>query len=275
MKFIIASILIIIFVANSHGEDAPTFCQSVPPGMYCNSDVSGFYWCLPQTSQSVIQQCPLGTNCQCFQGPVCTSVPTVGNGSPCGFPTATFSYASSFTATQTIISYEIDPVCHVNTTSQTTVYLNGNSERVDSTSITENSCTPGNTLQHTQDFYFLNSNGSVTHYAYNVDANSCAGSITSGPLPNSGIPNGYEYFGSSTYRGQSVNIYYFMNGLTFPEELYGYTDYIYVSTSNLPVYEARINYSFRVNDGIDTTWNSFTAGAPPSSTFDLPAACTA
>jgi len=274
MKVISFIFFLFFFVFYVSAQSAVDFCQNIPPGMYCNSDLSGYYWCLDQESSSILQPCPGGTVCLCFHGPDCTRVPTVGNGSPCGFATTVPSYASSFTATQTVLVHEQLPACVENSTIQRTVYVDGESERIDSTIFGYISCTSQSSITHTQEYYTLNSNGTVTKHVYSVDDNSCSGFLIDGPLPNVGVPSGYEYFGSDTVNGQSVDVYYIMSGLIFPSELSGFTNYIYVIPSSpvVPVKEVRVDYAFRINTQTNTTWDSFTSGTP-SVSFTLPTAC--
>jgi len=268
-----AIVLLLAFILYASAQSAPTFCESLPPGMYCNSAATGYYWCLPQYTSSVLQACPAGTVCECFQGPECSRVPTVGNGSPCGFATTVPGpYATAFTATQTVVASTTLPACTQNSSSSNTVYVNGVNERVDSTIYTDSTCGDSGTTTHTQTYYTANSDGTVTEHVYSVEAGTCSSSSFTGPLPNIGVPAGYEYYGSDSINGVAVSVYYFMQGLSMPSELYGMTNYIYVTSSNVPVEEMRVDYAFRVNTRTNTYWNSFTSGAPTAS-FTLPAAC--
>lgn len=83
MKYIM--IFGILFITQVRTSEVTDFCSNGPPGMYCKNNLSGFYWCLESASQSAFFACPAGTQCNCFVGPNCQSVPTIGGGSPCGY----------------------------------------------------------------------------------------------------------------------------------------------------------------------------------------------
>jgi len=254
-----------LLVASVYG-DAASFCSESPPGHYCSNDLTGFYWCLPSPYSSAFFECPAGTQCDCFVGPACENVPTIGTYSPCGYHTTTPSYPSAYTETEIITGENSYPVYHESITGTATIYLNGQMERIDTHLATNNSIT-GVVVQSNTETFYLNG----YQYVYYPDFNNCSKTTFSGPLPNTGVPDGYQILSSNA----NSDTYYFLTGYTYPSEPYGTTDEITVTKSHPihPISTSTVVNSFRVTYTTNTYTTSFHQGAPANSVFDLPAAC--
>jgi len=251
--------------------DVASFCSQGPPGHYCSDDLSGFYWCLPNPVQSAFFACPTGTVCNCFVGPACENVPTVGQYSPCGYHTVTPSFATSYTATESISGHNTAPVTSVNVTGSATIYLSGtlHKERIDTSLSMTESFSGTTTTSSTQEYYTLNANGTYSHFTFDTIASSCTGEVVA-TLPNTGVPDGFQIFNSTA----TDDTYYFLTGHKQPEEDYGTTETITVDkTTNVPLSSSKIINSFRVVYRTFYTFTSYNPGEPSSSVFTIPAAC--
>jgi len=281
MKLNIVIIALLGLASSIYGQQNVTeFCNSAPPGLYCNSELTGYYWCLanPSTS-SAFFMCPAGTQCLCFDGPNCENVPTVGVYAPCGWPPIEPTFPAAYTSTQDVSIVVRAPVCTFTTEANRTIYVSTSRAmvRVDTESSESNTCSADNStvLANTLEYYTLSNDSSVTHYTFDVINQSCTASSGPGPLPYLGVPANYQFLRSDTFSNQTVDVYYFMNGLRIPQELYGVVDYIYVTKTNpaIPVFENRIDYAFRVNTVTNATTTSFTEGEPGLRIFELPMQC--
>lgn len=275
MKSQLVGLLLIGSIASLIAQDATTFCPAGPPGTYCAENGVGFYWCVPNGGNWYIG-CPSGTVCNCFQGPDCSTVPTVGDGSPCGYASVLPSFPESYTASTSTVSELHAPVGIIATTSTSNIYMDrsNNRERIDTASSTSDYGQPP-TSSNIVDYYFDNNNGTVSHYSYNSDSQSCMLTLDSGVLPNSRVPAGYQFLREDTWEGVAVNVYYFRNGGRIPSYETGLHDYLYVTQSSPaePVHESIYDNVWRQSVSANVTWNSFTVGSPSASLFSLPTAC--
>jgi len=251
--------------------DVASFCSQGPPGHYCSDNLSGFYWCLPNPAQSAYFACPATTVCRCFIGPACENVPTVGTGSPCGYPTITPSFATSYTASQTITGHNSYPVSSEIVTGAATIYLSGtlHKERIDTFLATTDSSSGTTRTTSTREYYTLNANGTYSHFTFDVIASSCSGEIVT-TLPNTGVPNGFQIYNSTALD----TTYYSLSGYKQPIEIYGTTETVRVAkNTNVPLSSSKIINSFRVTYNTFNTFASYHVGEPISSAFTIPAVC--
>jgi len=319
MKFTIVIIVLLGLFSAIYGQNSTAFCNSTPPGLYCNSNLTGYYWCFaePSYADSAFFACQPGTQCLCFDGPSCQNVPTVGNFAPCGYHPVLPTFPASYISTQDVVILVRAPACTFTTHANRTVWVNANQSlvRIDTESSDTNSCTADNsTVDNStasnstannstannstsnnnstannssisiQEYFVLSNDSTVKHYTYDVINQSCTASSGPGPLPELGVPAGYQFLRSETFDNKSVDVYYFINGLRIPQELYGVLDFLYVSKTNstggpnnttlaIPVFENRIDYAFRVNTVTNTTTTSFLTEEPGLEVFALPTPC--
>jgi len=274
----IAILILFMGVTAIAAQNATAFCESGPTGKYCAENGVGFYWCNGGVNGAYYFSCPAGTVCLCFQGPECSSVPTVGNGSPCGYAPVDPSYPTNFIGaikTDSILSI---PLGQIITNSTSSIYVDGSNhrERIDTTASSyDNFDSNPPRISHTQEYFFDNQNGTVTHYTYNVDASSCSAVLNSGGLPNTGVPSGYQFLRQETIDGKHTNVYYFRNGGRIPGYETGLHDYLFVTRSSPtePVHEQIYNGVFRDTTYANITWTSFQVSEPSATLFTLPSTC--
>jgi len=279
MNFTAFVIVLLGLIASIYGQqqNVTDFCNSAPPGHYCNSALTGYYWCIANpSSSSAFFTCPTGTQCSCFDGPSCENVPTVGVYAPCGWPPVESTYPDAYIATQDVSIVVRAPACIFTTEANRTIFVSATRAmvRVDTESSETTSCSLDNSTANILEYYALN-DSTVTHYTFDAINQSCTVSSGPGPLPYLGVPANYQLLRSDTFNNQSVDVYYFMNGLRIPQELYGVVDYIYVTktTPATPLFENRIDYAFRVNTVTNSTTTSFLTGEPGLRVFELPSQC--
>jgi len=268
----IAILSLLLIGANS--QSANDFCQAGPPGQYCNANGNGYYWCT--ANGNWLMNCAAGTSCLCFQGPECQTVLTVGSGSPCGWPPVSPKFRNSFSGNQFIKFSQNVPVGRIFTNSSTSIYVNGeiDKERVDTIS---NTYTTFNTESnaHTKEYYFLNSDNTVTHYKFDVLASTCTSEVISGPLPNTRVPQGYQLLRTENVGGRDLDVYYYRNGGRIPAFEGGLTDFFYVTQNipAMPVFRNTTDSRWRNTQFTETTWTNFVNTKPAPSVFNLPAQC--
>jgi len=269
MKIIILTLALCLLVA----ADPITFCMGGPPGMYCNDDRSGFNWCLAAPYQSVEIMCPTGTVCNCFNGPTCTSVPTVGTGSPCGYPSNFIPFPLQYFAeifTTEVINAPITTVFNNISIEESYDAIIGN-KRDDTTTITSNS--PG--VTQTTDFDFANNgNGQSVHI--HQDGNTCQTTLSS--FPSAGVPSSYQFLRLDVLNGEDVNVYYWMNGGQNNGLSSTYIEIYTTRPSNgfvIPRKQVQIDNmpESRVSTTQTTLWTTFITAQPDPSTWNIPAIC--
>eukprot|EP01114_Cavostelium_apophysatum_P017098 TRINITY_DN49_c0_g1_i1.p1 TRINITY_DN49_c0_g1~~TRINITY_DN49_c0_g1_i1.p1 ORF type:complete len:276 (-),score=64.66 TRINITY_DN49_c0_g1_i1:110-868(-) len=242
-----------LLCVKAYGDAASDFCANGPPGLYCNDDLSGYYWCTG--AQSFNQPCPPGTQCNCFHGPECSSVETIGNGSPCGFVPVLPNYPNAFTATRE---------------TTTTITHPGGSQTSTTTQLYQFDRYSGrlriDTETETSSYTDLFTNG----YHYRIEGASCT---TLSDYIAVGVPNGYQLLESDATTG--VDTYYYRNGgqNNGQSTIYGEIE---VNSAKQPISEY-----YRFNGGpsnptstvSETAWSNFVFGAPDGSVFAVPSNC--